>query len=31
MKLINQNDYEDVIYVTKTRKPDYLDGQHTTI
>lgn len=31
MKLINQNDYEDVIYVTKTKKPDWEKGLHTTI
>ena len=31
MKLINQNDYEDVIYVTKTKKPDWKTGQNTTI
>lgn len=31
MKLINQNDYPDVIYVTKTKKPDYISGLSTTI
>lgn len=31
MKLINQNDYEDVIYVTQTSKPDCESGLHTTI
>lgn len=31
MKLINQNDYEDVIYITKTGNKDSKDGLHTTI
>lgn len=31
MKLINQNDYENVIYITKTKKPDFESGLHTTI
>lgn len=31
MKLINQNDYEDVTYITKTKKPDFESGLHTNI
>ncbi|GEM_PF-196881 len=31
MKLINQNDYPDKIYITKTSKPDYLAGLKTTV
>ena len=31
MKLINQNDYDNTVYITKTNKEDYKDSLHTTI
>ena len=31
VRLINQNDYKNVIYVTKTKKPDFKSGLQTTI
>lgn len=31
IKLVNQNDYPDLIYITKTKKPEWESGLKTTI